>query len=65
MNKRAHRAAIEAKRTIPPDDLTDAECIAIDAAWDKAKTDPVAAAAREHRQLTEQQQMLGILRDAV
>jgi len=76
MNKRQHRAAVQAKRGdidlsrhagrgYPVDDLTDAECIAIDAAYDRAKTDPAAAAAREHRQITEQQQMLGILRGAV
>lgn len=65
MNKRAHRAAIEAKRTIPPDDLTDAECIAIDAAWDRSKYDPAEIARREHALIQEQQQMLGILRGAV
>ena len=65
MNKRAHRAAIEAKRTIPPDDLTDAECVAIDAAWDKAKTDPAEQRRREHQHLQEQQRMLRTLGNAL
>ena len=68
MNKRAHRAAIEAKRQLPDftvDDLTDEQCIEIDAAYDRSKYDPAEIARREHALIQEQQQMLGILRGAV
>ena len=65
MNKRAHRAAIEAKRNIPPDDLTDAECVAIDAAYDRSKYDPAEQRRQEHMHLQEQQRMLRTLGNAL
>lgn len=71
MNSRKHRAALEAKRGdlsrhagrgYPVDDLTDEQCIAIDAAWDKAKTDPAEQRRREHALIQDQAQMLHIMR---
>ena len=74
MNKRAHRQALEAKRGDlsrhagcghPVDDLTDAECIAIDAAYDRSKYDPAEQRRQEHMHLQDQQRMLRTLGNAL
>lgn len=58
MNKRAHRQALEAKRTLPPDDLTDAECIAMDADRERQKYDPAVQRQRLRDDIDFQQRML-------
>lgn len=59
MNRRAHRAAFEAKRQLP--DLTDAECIAMDEDRERQKYDPAVQREQLRRDIQEQQQMLRIL----
>lgn len=65
MSRRKYRDAATAKRVIPDIDLSEYELALMDRLYAESKTAPVAAAAREHQQLAEQQQMLGILRGAV
>lgn len=68
MNKRAHRAAFEAKRQLPDfpvDDLTDAECIAMDVDREAQKYDPAEQRRQEHQHLQEQQRMLRTLGSAL
>lgn len=65
MNRRDHRAAFQAKRTLPPDDLTDEQRAQIDAAWDWQKHDPAAQREQMRRDIQDQQQMLRILGSAL
>lgn len=62
MNSRKHRAALEAKRTLPPDDLTDDDRDFIDADRQAQKYDPAVQQQKDHALIQEQAQMLHIMR---
>lgn len=61
MNKRAHRAALEAKRTLPPDDLTGADRDFLDADRERQKYDPGVQHQRDHDDIQWQANMLRTL----